>query len=273
MSKFRDKVAIVTGGASGIGRAVCEELGRQGAVVVIADIDKEKAEYVATDIIADGGRAEVEYLDVTSADDVKELINKTADEYGHLDYMFNNAGIAIHGEVRDMDMEHWQRIIDINLHGVLYGTTAAYELMLKQGSGHIVNTSSILGLVGMGMNVLYGTTKHAIVGLSTALRAEGADLGVKVSVICPGFIESNLYDSATVLKADNDEFYAQLPFKRMNVTKAAKKILKGVERNKSIMVFPFVARFMWGLCRLNPCSLDTANALGLKKFRSIRKEA
>ncbi len=273
MSKFKDKVAIVTGGASGIGRAVCEELGKEGTTVIVADIDTGSAEQVASGIVSAGGTAQASYLDVTSAENVEKLVNQTADKYGHLDYMFNNAGIAIHGEARDMNLEHWQRIIDINLMGVLYGTTSAYERMLKQGFGHIVNTSSILGLVGMGMNVLYGTTKHAIVGLSTSLRAEAAGLGVKVSVICPGFIQSKLYDSATVVNADNDEFYKQLPFKRMDVTRAAKKILKGVKRNKGIIVFPFFANFMWWGSRINSDFFDRPGAIGMKKFRSIRRES
>jgi short-subunit dehydrogenase len=186
--------------------------------------------------------------------------------------MFNNAGIAIQGEVRDMEKGDWDRIININLLGALHGTIAAYALMVEQGFGHIVNTASILGLVSIPTNCLYATTKHAIVGLSTSLRAEGAALGVNVSVVCPGFVQTGLYDAAVIRKADNDEFYAQVPFKRMDVTKAAREILKGVERNKAIIVFPLHARFMWWLQRINPNAMDRPNQEAIKAFRKIRRE-
>ena len=269
---FKNKVAIVTGGSSGIGRAVSEALAKRGATVVVSDIDTKGANKVAEGILADGGKAQAAHLDVTSEQDIKNLIEQTAAEHGRLDYMFNNAGIAIQGEVRDMEKEHWDRIININLLGALHGTVAAYALMVEQGFGHIVNTASVLGLVSIATNCLYITTKHAIVGLSTSLRAEGAGLGVKVSVICPGFVQTGLYDAATVRKADNNEFYAQIPFKRMDVTKAAREILKGVERNKGIIVFPFHARVMWWLQRIHPNAMDLMNKEAIKAFRKIRHE-
>jgi len=269
---FNNKVAIITGGASGIGRAVCEALGKRGATVVVSDINTKGAEEVADRIHRNGGKARPAHLDVTSEEDIKKLVEETAAEYGRLDYMFNNAGIAIHGEVRDMKKEHWDRIIHINLLGTLHGTTAAYARMVEQGFGHIVNTASILGLLSISVNCLYATTKHAIVGLSTSLRAEGAGLGVKVSVVCPGFVQTGLYDAATVLKADHDEFFAQIPLKRMDVTKAAREILKGVERNKAIIVFPFSARFLWWIHRLNPNAMERPNLESIKGFRKIRRE-
>jgi len=268
---FENSVAIVTGGASGIGRAVSEAMGRKGATVVVSDIDAEGANKVADGILREGGKAGATHLDVTSEEDIKNLIDRTAAEHGRLDYMFNNAGIAIQGEARDMQQEHWDRIININLLGALHGTVAAYARMVEQGFGHIVNTASVLGLVSIATNCLYITTKHAIVGLSTSLRAEGAGLGVKVSVICPGFVQTGLYDAATVRKADNNEFYAQIPFKRMDVTKAGREILKGVERNKAIIVFPFHARVMWWLQRIHPNALDPMNKQAIKAFRKIRR--
>ena len=272
MSHFREKVAIVTGGASGIGRELCRQLGGHGATVIAADVNRDGAEQVASSIVGSGGRASAALLDVRDPEETRKLVEGTAADHGRLDYMFNNAGIAIHGEVRDMNKEHWDRIININLLGTLHGTIAAYAVMVEQGFGHIVNTASILGLLSMSVNCLYTTTKHAIVGLSTSLRAEGAGLGVKVSVVCPGFVQTGLYDAATVRKADHDEFFAQIPLKRMDVTKAGREILKGVERNKAIIVFPFSARFLWWLHRLNPNALDRPNLESIKSFRKIRRE-
>jgi NAD(P)-dependent dehydrogenase (short-subunit alcohol dehydrogenase family) len=271
MNNYRNKIAIVTGGASGLGRALCEQLGERGARAVVADINAAGATRVCKGILASGGKAEASQLDVTSEEDVRKLIDQTVAKHGRLDYMFNIAGFAIQGEARDMGLDHWRRILDVDLYGVIYGTTAAYARMVQQGFGHIVNMSSLLGIVGFGLSVAYATAKHAIVGLSTSLRAEGADLGVKVSVVCPGFVETGLYAAATITGADKEEFYAQVPFKKMHVAPAAREILKGVDRNKSIIVFPAHARVLWRLQRLNPNSMDMANRSMVRKFRKIRR--
>src|ERR1700693_5234198 len=126
---FHNSVAIVTGGASGIGRALCEELARRGAIAVVADIDYAGAQAVASAINAIGGRASAALLDVTRAADVARLVDDTARAPGRLDYMFNNAGIGVAGEVRDLSLDDWLKCIDINLWGVIYGTTAAYAAM------------------------------------------------------------------------------------------------------------------------------------------------
>jgi NAD(P)-dependent dehydrogenase (short-subunit alcohol dehydrogenase family) len=183
VSHFEDKVVIVTGGASGIGRALCEELGQRGAKVIVADINVEGAEQVASAITTTGGLARAAPLDVSQVEAVQKLIEETAAEQGWLDFMFNNAGICMVGEVRDMDLEQWRRIVDVNLWGVIHGTTSAYQLMLGQGFGHIINIASADGLMPFPMMTAYSTTKHAVIGLSTGLRAEAAELGVKVSVV------------------------------------------------------------------------------------------
>lgn len=132
---FKEKIAIVTGGASGIGRALCEALSRKGAIVVVADIDNEGAKQVASTITALGRRAQAHYLDVSQPEAVQKLVAETVTTYGHLDYMFNNAGIGIAGEARDMSLEQWQRIIEVNLWGVIHGTRSAYQVMSQQGFG------------------------------------------------------------------------------------------------------------------------------------------
>jgi NAD(P)-dependent dehydrogenase (short-subunit alcohol dehydrogenase family) len=126
---------------------------------------------------------------------VQELVDETVRDYGRLDYMFNNAGIGMGGEVRDMDLEHWRRVLEVNLWGVTCGTSAAYEEMVRQGFGHIVNTASLAGLIPLPMVAAYCATKHAVVGLSASLRAEAAALGIKVSVVCPGFVETGIFRS------------------------------------------------------------------------------
>ncbi len=272
MDKFKDKVAIVSGGASGIGRALCEEMARRGAIVIITDIDKEGADKVTENILSSGERAKSYYLDVTNSDDVQKLIDDTVGEYGRLDYMFNNAGIATLGEIRHMTAEQWQRIIDINLMGVLYGTVSAYSVMIKQGHGHIVNTSSHAGLHPVAGSTAYAMTKHGVVGLSTALRAEGAALGVKVSVICPGPIKTNIIDAATVVKLKK-EFLSNMPTSMMmNADKAAKVMLKGIAGNKSIIICPFYARVLWWFFRFSPSLIYSMNKFGMKTFRKFSED-
>ncbi len=267
---FRNKIAVVTGGASGIGRALCEELARGGSLAVVADINFEGAQAVAHAIGASGGRAIAAHLDVTRADDVQSLVDDIVSEHGRLDYMFNNAGIGVGGEVRDLSLDHWRKAIDINLWGVIYGTTAAYTAMVKQGSGHIVNIASAAGLVGEPGLTPYSVTKSGVVALSTALRAEAEAYGVRVSVVCPGFVDTAIYENAIGVKVDKARFLEKLPVRLVPAVEAARVILKGVERNEAIIVFPFYARLLWWMVRLNPGALRRLNRRTLANLRALR---
>jgi len=272
MDPFKDKIAIVTGGASGIGRAVCEELGRRGAVVTVADLDADGTAQVVSDLTSAGGRARASHLDVSREEAVSKLIEDVATEHGRLDYIFNIAGIGIGGEVRDMRLEDWRPIIDVNLYGVLYGTLTAYQIMIGQGFGHIVNMASTYGLVPAPGEAAYGTTKHAVVGLSLSLRTEAEDLGVKVSVICPGFVDTAIWKTSPILNVDRDEALSKLPFRMMSTVKAAKTILRGVARNRAIIVFPLHARITWWIHRLCPSLIAPIGRKAIRNFWAIRSE-
>ncbi len=185
MRTFDGAVAIVTGGASGIGRALAEALAGRGATVVLGDLQAELAEEVASGIRSRGGAATATELDVADYSAVERLVRAAAENHGRLDYIFNNAGIGISGGIDLYQLEDWYRVLDVNLRGVVHGVHAAYPVMCEQGFGHIVNTASMAGLITTPMMVSYIATKHAVVGLSTALRIEAKAKGVNVSVLCP----------------------------------------------------------------------------------------
>jgi NAD(P)-dependent dehydrogenase (short-subunit alcohol dehydrogenase family) len=267
MSVFRDKISIVTGGASGIGKALCGALAEQEAVVVVADIDAARAEDVARSLREKGRRATARALDVRDAAAVKALVDDTAAEHGRLDYIFNNAGIGIAGEERDVSLDDWRKVLDVDLHGVVHGVHAAYALMVRQGSGHIVNTASLAGLVPAGGQISYSTSKYAVVGLSHSLRAEGAGLGVKVSVVCPGFIDTPIFDSPVRGPVDRAKLRALVPT-GLSPERCARVILRGVARNRATIVVTKHARLLWWLQRASP---GTAIWLATKIADHMRK--
>jgi NAD(P)-dependent dehydrogenase (short-subunit alcohol dehydrogenase family) len=250
---FAGKIAIVTGGASGIGRALADELVRRGTRVVVADVNGEGAR-VTVEAIAPNGTASAATVDVTDAAGVGRLVNDTVAAHGRLDYLFNNAGIAIMGEARHMTLADWTQIIDVNLRGVVNGVVAAYPVMIRQGFGHIVNTASLAGLVPTPGATGYATTKHAVVGLSTSLRSEAASRGVKVSVVCPGIIDTPIKYGTRLINpnADRDKLLSSLPVKLYPAEACARDILRGVARNRPIIVVTTSAKLTVLLHRFAP---------------------
>ena len=219
MDIFRDKVAVVTGGGSGIGKALCERLAGFGANVVLSDINPETAEEVAEAIRNTGGKAVGQAFDVTDYEAFEKHIHGTVEEYGRLDYIFNNAGIAIAAEFQDMQLEHWQQVIDVNLNGVFHGSMLAYRQMVKQGYGHIINLSSVEGMVPFPTTGSYVASKYAVLGLSQTMWVEGHSLGVKVSAVCPGFIKTAIFDVSQMINIDREKILAQYEtFQKLGIT-------------------------------------------------------
>jgi NAD(P)-dependent dehydrogenase (short-subunit alcohol dehydrogenase family) len=272
MVYFKDKISIVTGGGSGIGKALCEELGGRGAVVIVADINIEGAQKVASDIKMKNGQSDAAGVDVSQLDEVERLVDETVSKHGHLDYMFNNAGVTICGEVRDMELAHWQKLIDINLWGVIYGSTKAYKIMVEQGFGHIINIASLDGLMPMPMSAPYTAAKHGVVGLSSTLRLEGAELGVKVSVACPGAVDTGVLKAADFVGVEREGAIEEMSaFKMMNANDCARAILRGVEKNEGIILDgAFHNRLFWWLYRLNPNLYSTIMRMGVNEIRKHR---
>jgi len=271
---FDRAVAIITGGASGIGRALATELVRRGGEVVLVDLQSELAQEVASEICSSGGKATAREVDVTDFSAVETLVRETVDRAGRLDYMFNNAGIGIGGEVWRYSIEDWDRIIDVNLRGVTNGVQAAYQAMLKQGFGHIVNTSSMAGLIPAAFEAGYAATKFAVVGLSTSLRIESVSIGIRVSVICPGVIRTPILKGGKYgkilgdISQDNIEQMFER-FRPMSPAIFARKVLNAVAKNKAIIIVPAWWKVFWWLNRL---SSSLWMFLAQKSFQNAQKE-
>jgi NAD(P)-dependent dehydrogenase (short-subunit alcohol dehydrogenase family) len=270
-SVFARKTAIVTGAASGIGRALCMELARGGANVVMADRNAPLLAEAAAAIHRGGASVHEAVLDVTDATAVQAMVDETVARWGRLDYLFNNAGIGILGEVRHSGQDFWRSIIDTNLYGVVHGVAAAYPVMVRQGGGHIVNTASLAGLIPVPGEISYTASKYGVVGLSHALRVEGADLGVRVSVVCPGIIDTPILATSPVVNMDHEKAMALLPKRRMRPERCARIILRGVARNRATIIVTGLARFFWVLQRLSPGLVRWIWRMNMRRLRAIQE--
>lgn len=264
------RTAIVTGAASGIGRALASELAAAGVRVVLADRQVDAAEQAAQAIRAAGGAARAAALDVRSAAAFRTLVEETVAADGRLDYLFNNAGIAVGGPAEEFSAADWDEVIDVNLRGVANGILAAYPVMIRQGGGHIVNTASLAGLTAVPLQISYVATKHAVVGLSKALRLEGRRHGVRVSVVCPGAIRTPILAGGTFGRFTPSfdpvrvaEMAAAL--RPSDPVALARRVLRAVARNRAVIVEPPRWRPLWYLERLSPRLAERLSAALLRR--------
>jgi len=193
---MKDKTVIITGAASGIGKATAELFTKQGANVVVSDIDAVAGKSATESIVAAGGKASFFKTDVANPEEMEALVAFTVKTYGKLDAAVNNAGIG--GElnpVADMSIEGWQKVISINLNSLFYGMKYQIKAMLKNSSGSIVNISSILGSVGFAGSAGYAAAKHGVIGLTQTAALEYSAKGIRVNAVGPGFIETPLLDA------------------------------------------------------------------------------
>ena len=209
--RFSNIVALITGGATGIGRATALAFAREGARVVVADINPSEGEETVRQIRDGGGQALFVRADVSNGADWERAVAETVREFGRLDVLFNNAGIeGKSAPTADYSEEDFDRVLAVNLKGVWLGMRATIPQMLKQGKGAIINTSSILGLVGFAGASAYTASKHAILGMTKVAALDYSSQGIRVNAVCPAFIRTPMLERGIGQLPNAEEMWAQI---------------------------------------------------------------
>ncbi|MCU6598951.1 glucose 1-dehydrogenase [Peribacillus frigoritolerans] len=194
MTKLDGKVSIITGGSSGIGEATVRQFAKEGAKIVIADINANKGLLLEEELKASGQEVVFVETDITEEKQIVHLITRTVSDFGRLDILFNNAGVGRQSESHQLELADWRKVLSVNLDGVFLMAKHAIKQMLINGGGSIVNTASIMGHVGIADLASYNASKHAVVGLTKSLSLSYAKDLIRVNVVCPGYIDTPLID-------------------------------------------------------------------------------
>lgn len=215
--KYTGKVAFVTGAANGIGRATALAFAREGANVVVADVSEQGNQETAHMIEELGSRAIAVKCDVTRSEDVKAALSKTIETFGRLDFAFNNAGVEQKNTaIAEIEESEWDRIVNINLCGVFLCMKYEIPLLLKQGGGAIVNTSSGAGVIGIKGGAAYTAAKHGLIGLTKSAALDYASQNIRINAVCPGYIDTSMMDRFTGGTAEGrEQVISEEPIGRM----------------------------------------------------------
>lgn len=235
---MKNKVALITGAAAGIGRATALEFARQGAKTAISDIDKEGLDETAKMIESEGGEVLSLLVDVSKSDEVKEMIGNTLDHFGRLDFACNNAGIeGKMAATADYSEEEWDKVLNINLRGQWLCMKYEIPAILKQG-GAIVNVSSILGKVGFAEAPAYTAAKHGLIGLTKAAALEYSGKGIRINAVCPGFIETPMLERAGITsdKETKEQTVALHPIGRLGESEEVAEAIVWIASEKASFV-------------------------------------
>lgn len=253
------KVAVITGGASGIGAALATRLAGEGAEVWIADRQADAAQDLARRLEESGATAHAIELDVRDFASFERVAAEIVAQSGRIDYLFNNAGIGVAGEVDSYTLDDWNDVFDVNLHGVVHGIQAVYPVMIRQRSGHIVNTASMAGLMSGAGQASYAATKHAVVSISRTLRVEAERHNVLVSALCPGVVRTPILSGGRFGRikapvASDEEYVKEVwePLRPMAPDVFADRVVRAVKRGDAIIIVPAWWKLFWYLERLSP---------------------
>lgn len=263
---FEGRAVLLTGAGSGIGRSLALQLVSAGARVHAADVNPEGLATLASDSAGGPGVVIPRQLDVTDREAYRVWVGDCHRAEGRIDYLFNNAGVTLLGEAHKVPFERWRWLLDINLMGVINGVMHVYPLMVAQRGGHIVSTASVAGVTGYATAAAYTMAKGGVIGLSRSLEAEAKDYGVKVSVVCPGYVNSGIFSQDRVVGADLGKVIGNLPAPMMEANAAGLHYLKGVASGKRTIVFPANAKLLWFVANWMPSLLAPLQKRLLKDF-------
>ncbi len=243
METLQDRTAVVTGGASGIGRALCLALARDGARVVVADLDQAGTAQTADEITKQGGQAITVRTDVSRLADVQALADRAFAEWGGVHVLCNNAGVAVHGGLESATHRDWEWLIGVNLWGVIHGIETFVPRMIAQKqSAHIVNTASMAGLIASQGLGVYNTTKYAVVGLSETLQKDLRPYQIGVSVLCPMGVATAIRDSERTrpahLKNSDARRGREIPLigRTLSPEHVADRVLRAIHDNRLYVI-------------------------------------
>ena len=234
---LNDKVALVTGASSGIGRAVALICAREGAKIVVSDINAEAGEETATLVRAQGGDAIFVAADVGKPEHAKVLVDRAVAHYGRLDIACNNAGIGgASAATADYPLDAWAQVININLSGVFYGMQQQINAMLKTGGGAIVNVASVLGAVAFARSPAYTAAKHGVVGLTQAAALEYGAQGIRINAVGPGFIHTAMVSKLEQDAAVNAMLIAAHPIGRLGRAEEVAELIAWLASDRASFV-------------------------------------
>ncbi|HOO46468.1 MAG TPA: SDR family NAD(P)-dependent oxidoreductase [Deltaproteobacteria bacterium] len=250
---LKGKTAVITGAASGIGRALAIELAKEGCTILLADINEAGLMETAELVMRSGGIGEIFLCDVSKLDDVMKMAEHCFEEWGRVDILINNAGVASIGFMGDIPMKDWEWIVSINFWGVVYGCHAFVPRMKRHGSGYIVNVASAAGILSSAEMSPYNATKAAVIAISETLRSELAPYDIGVTVICPTFIKTNLLERMRF----TDEFQRKCSMTGMDNArwtpeKIAGLVIDAVRKEKMYVIPQAAARIFWLSKRISP---------------------
>jgi NAD(P)-dependent dehydrogenase (short-subunit alcohol dehydrogenase family) len=248
------KHAIVTGAASGLGRAIAVQLGRKGWHVALCDLNDAGSQETLRLVLEAGGQGQVEHLDVTSPEAWQSLAEKLQAAWPSLDLLVNNAGVGVGGEVGQLPLDDWHWIVNINFYGAIYGCHAMVPWMKRNSKGgHIVNIASMAAIVSAPGMAPYNMTKAAMVSLSETLYGELRPYNIGATAVCPSFFPTNILNSGRFQNADQKKVAEKLMAQsRATPDDVAKRVVRAVERGDLYVFVPAVASIFWRLKRLMP---------------------
>ena len=259
-SKFVGKIVLVTGAASGLGRALAVAFARAGSDLVLADVNEEGLRETAGMAEVHGRRCLVKRVDVSDRAGMEALAREVLAEWGRVDILVNNAGISVGGELRHIPLEEMERIVGVNLMGPIYGTRLFLPGMVERGEGHIVNISSQSGLVVLPLHIAYTTTKYGVRGFTEALWAEARCHGVDVTHVCPAGIKTNIMEATRMypdppterVKKGEEWWRRYIMNKGMEPDEAARRILEAVEKSRFLALLRGESYLLYYLARFFP---------------------